>query len=439
MYVKPHSIDNTGTEYYLGFFRNYVGGHLSVLLINNKLSSSNFTIEAPGVGFYHSGIIAEGNEVSITLPPNLLTLSYNDHNKGIYIGTSSDTVTVIGQNQLSTTSDTFLSLPAVHRSSGVYVYFAVSVVRSTTRWGSSYQSSVLIVGTRNNTLMKLTVTQEVTVNIDINTTTLIPGRQYLVPINRLQTILLKSFNDLTSTKIVTNYPVSVFSGHECGNVPLHIGDCDHLVEQIPPTSEWGTIFYVAPLATRRSYTIKIIAEYNLTVVNICCNNNKTQYSLDNGDFFQKTMLRDYCTIKSSNRILVVQFSHVSSDDGVTGDSMMTLIPATIHYSDKFYSSTIQASQSFTHYVNIIVLAQYYQPDMIYLISGGVNKSLDTQEWVPIRVNNVTEAYAAQFNVSESHFRIFHSDREALMSTIVYGFANNESYGHPGEFFARGRH
>ena len=415
----------------MGFFRNYVGGSLSVLLVNNEASEAYYFIQAPGIGYYHNGTITGRSEVRVSLPSSLLTLSYNDHNKGIYIGTSSDTVTVIGQNQLSTTSDTFLSLPVVHLSSGVYVYFAVSVVRSTTGWGSSYQSSVLIVGTNNNTLVKLTVTQEVTINIGINTTALIPGRQYLVPINRLQTILLKSFNDLTSTKIVTNYPVSVFSGHECGNVPLHIGDCDHLVEQIPPTSEWGTIFYVAPLATRRSYTVKIIAQHSLTVVDIHCNNNKTQYSLDNGDFFQKTMLRDYCTIKSSNRILVVQFSHVSSDDGVTGDSMMTLIPATIHYSDKFYSSTIQASQSFTHYVNIIVLAQYYQPDMIYLMSGGGINSLETHQWVPIVVNNVTEVYATEIRISEGIVEINYSKQEAAMTTIIYGFASIESYGHPG--------
>ena len=420
-----------GTDYYLGFFQNYVDGKLSVLFANNELATVHYFIQAPGVGYYYNGTITGREEVSINLPSSLLTLTYNDRNKGIYIGTSSHSMTVIGQNQLFGTSDTFLSQPVVHLSSGEYVYFAVSVVRSTIGWDSSYQSSILIVGTRNNTLMKLTVTQEVTINVDTNLTTLNPVRQYLIPINRLQTILLKSFNDLTSTKVVTNYPVSVFSGHECGTVPVHPGHCDHLVEQIPPTSEWGTIFYVAPLATRRSYTIKIIAEHSSTFVDVYCNNNKTRYFLDNGDVFQKTLLRDYCTIKSNNRILVVQFSHVSSDDGVIGDSMMTLIPATIQYSDKFYSSTIQTSQSFTHYVNIIVLTQYYQPDKIYLISGGVNKSLETQQWVPIVVNNFTEAYATEISISEGIIGIIHSKQEAAMTTIIYGFDYFESYGHPG--------
>ena len=279
--------------------------------------------------------------------------------------------------------------------------------------------------------MKLTVIQQVTINMNSNTTNLVPGRQYLLYINRLQTILLKSFYDLSSSEIITNYPVSVFSGHECGNVPLHIGDCDHLVEQIPPATEWGTVFYVTPLATRRSYTV---AERNLTIVDVYCSNNKTSYTLGKHDFFTMTFLRKYCAIKANNRIMVVQFSHVSSDDGVTGDSMMTLIPAAFQYSDDFYTTTMRnPSQRYTHYINIIVLAQYYQPDMIFLISGGVNRSLDTLQWVPIVVNNVTEAYATQVTVSEGTTGVIHSSRGALMMTIVYGFASIDSYGHPGGF------
>ena len=134
-------------------------------------------------------------------------------------------------------------------------------------------------------------------------------------------------------------------------------------------------------------------------------------------------------------ILVVQFSHVSSDDGVTGDSMMTLIPATFHYSDKIYTTTIRnPSQRYTHFINIIVLAQYYQPHMICILAGGVNMSLDTQQWAPIVVSNVTEAYATQVRVSEGFTGIVHSNREALMTTIMYGFASIDSYGHPGGIY-----
>jgi len=69
--------------------------------------------------------------------------------------------------------------------------------------------------------------------------------------------------------------------------------------------------------------------------------------------------------------------------------------------------------------------------MIYLISGGVNKSLDTQKWVPIKINSGTEAYATKVTISEGVVEVIHSITSALMTTIVYGFAQAVGYGHLG--------
>ena len=70
-------------------------------------------------------------------------------------------------------------------------------------------------------------------------------------------------------------------------------------------------------------------------------------------------------------MLVGQFSHA----GGTGDPMMIVLPATIHYADKFDVSTIRnpSRSGYIHYVNIIVMSQYYQPEMIYMIENGINK------------------------------------------------------------------
>ena len=393
----------------------------------------NYSIEAPGVGYYTSGNVTSDNEVIIHLPTTLIASSHNDQDKGIHLMTSSDRVTVIGQNVAGDSSDTFLSLPIMILCTDEYVHYGISVpTRSNLLHGY-----ILVVGTEDNTVMKLTVTQPVTISVSNSTVNLTAGTQYLFVINRLQTVLIKSVDDLTGTKIVTDKPVSVMSGHQCGNVPLNVNGCDHLIEQVPPTTLWGRVYYTAPLATRRSYTIKVLAAYNSTVVDIYCNNAKESYNISEGQSVSKTLsLQEYCAINCSKEVLVVQFSHGFSNDNDgdrIGDPMMTLIPATNQYSNKFQFSTLQGQSDFTHYINIIVLAQYFRPDMIYLISGGVNRSLNTTQWAPIMVNNVTKAYGTHMIVSEGVAEIFDQDINFRLFLIIYGFAFANGYGHPGGY------
>lgn len=125
-------------------------------------------------------------------------------------------------------------------------------------------SSILIIGTEYGTSVKLVVIQSVKINAF--KTTLIPGNQYSFTIDRLETVYIRSFDDLTGTKIIIDKPVSVFSGHGCGNVPWNIKYSNYLIEQIPPTALWGKVHYVAPLVNKTSYTIKILAAYNFTIL-----------------------------------------------------------------------------------------------------------------------------------------------------------------------------
>ena len=418
--------------YYLGFYANAIlnASDISILLITSETQPVQYFVEAPGVGYYRNGIISAGDEVILNLSSSIEVSSIHHQMHGIYLATSSDKVTVIGQNLYPHTSDSFFALPLIELGDA-YVHYGIS---SQNRF---LLSSILIVGTENSTIMKLTVTQLVNIDVGNNITTLIPGIQYSFVINRLQTVYIASLEDLSGTKIVTDKPVSVFSGHQCSNVPQNVGACDHLIEQIPPTALWGKVYYIVPLASKSSYTIKILAAYNSTIVNVYCNNTMESYTINEGEFINRTaQTNEYCAIYSNKEVLVVQFSHGGEEDNNYGDPMMTLIPAANQYLSKFDFSTIRNPKrsGFDHYVNIIVKEQYYQPNMIYLIAGGVNGSLVTQQWVPIQVNNITEAYATQVNIVEGVTQIFHNDASAQMMTIIYGFNDYEAYGHIGGLY-----
>ena len=421
---------------YLGFFANNDpdGGVLSILLISSDTQQVQYSLEAPGVGYYRNGTISAGDEVILNLPHSIVVSSFYHRNHGIYLATSSNKVIVIGQNLDRHSSDSYFALPITELDDvNHYVYYGISVPRSGVHSSLNY-SSILIVGTENNTLMNLTVTQSVNIGVGSTFTNVIHGRQYSFVINRLQTVYIGSLEDLSGTKIVTDKPVSVFSGHQCGNVPWKIKYRSHLIEQIPPTALWGNVHYIAPLANKTSYTVKVLAAYNSTVVNIYCNNTMMLYTVNEAMFINRTLQRrEYCAIYSNKKVLVVQFNH---GDNSYGDPMMTLVPAENQYLDHFYFSTIRNPlvSGYNHYVNIIVMEQYYQPNMIYLITGGVNRSLDTQQWVPIQVNSTTEAYTTQVNISEGVTQIFHTNASAQMMTTVYGLNINDAYGHIGGSF-----
>ena len=417
----------------MGFFQTvYYNPDISIMLITSETQPVQYSMEAPGVGYYRNGTITAGNEVILNLPSSIQVSSVYHQNNGIYLTTSSDNVTVIGQSLYDGSSDSFFALPLIELSDE-YVYYGISVPRFSLS-PYPYNSLILIVGTENNTMMELTVTQSVNISAGNTITTLTPGIEYSFVINRLQTVYIGSPEDLSGTKIVTNKPVSVFSGHECANVPHDVVACDHLIEQIPPTALWGKVFYIIPLASKTSYTVKALAAYNSTIINVYCNNIMESYTINEGEFISRTSrTNEYCAIYSNKELLVVQLSHGAREDNGNGDPMMTFIPDANQYLNKFDFSTIRNPREpgFNHYVNIIVKERYYQPNMIYLIAGGVNRSLDTQQWVPIEVNNITEAYATQVNISEGVTQIFHTDASAQMMTIVYGFNVVDAYGHIG--------
>ena len=424
-------------QYYLGFFTNYpfVDGNVSILLTTTETQPVQYSIEAPGVGYYYNGTVSVDDEVILNLPKSVEVETIYDQEKGIYLTTSSDSVTVIGKNQRSFTTETFFAFPVIQLDD-VYVYYGVSV-RRTVAHSATVHSTILIVGTDSNTMMKLTVTQYVNISVGNTVAYLTPGREYSFVINRLQTIYIESLEDLSGTKIVTDKPVSVFSGHQCGNVPWNVTACSYLVEQIPPTTLWGEIFYTAPLANKRSYTIKVLATYNFTNVSVYCNNLTELYTLNEGEFIDKILqIYDYCAIYSSKKVLVAQLSHGGDEDNSYGDPMMTLVPAANQYLNNFDFSTIRnpSDSGYDHYVNIIVKEQYYQPNMIYLIAGGVSRSLATQQWVPIVVTNIIEAYATQVSIPEGVVQVFHTNPAAEMMAIVYGFARHDGYGHIGGIF-----
>ena len=90
--------------------------------------------------------------------------------------------------------------------------------------------------------------------------TITAGTPFSITLHRMQTFLFEALAvDITGTSIVSNKPLNVVSGHECGNVPKNVAYCEHLTEQIPPTVTWGRQFLLTPYSGRSGQYYKILA------------------------------------------------------------------------------------------------------------------------------------------------------------------------------------
>lgn len=408
------------SDYYLGYFKNSGSNNkISILLVTSESQPVSYFVEAPTVNYNHSGTFKANNGTIVNLPDDVVVSKCTDsQDKGIYVNISTDRVTVIGQNENPYNSDTFLALPVTNipNDTEAFIYYAMSVSGNTV----AFNSMMVIVGIEDNTTIKVIPTQQ------------IDAKCHTPPvIDKLQTILIESDEDLTGTKVVTNHQVSVFSGHQ--NSKLKSENSNHLAEQIPSTNFWGKEHYTVPFGTK-SYTIKVLAAFNFTNVTFYCNSTiEKSYIINEGESKNLSYSdQEYCAVYSNETVLVAQFGHGQQKvlANIETGPIMTLVPATNQYLNKLDFSTLRNSDGYKHYLNIVVMTEYYQPNLMFLIVNGENVSLESQDWVPIKVNNITKVYATRIAIREGVAQLFHLNTNASMTAIVYGFAERKSYGHP---------
>ena len=421
------NVGATLNEFYFGFFRNF--GETPPLTYYITLTTTesepvHYSIEIPGLGYSDNGTIQ--NWLPITFPQEVVVSSINDRDHGIYLKTSSDNVNVAGFNHHTQSADSFRVSPLTRLKVEQYSYFAISIDETQS---GVFKHSILIVGNEDNTTMELTVTQPVEINVDGNATALVPDTQYTFLIDRLQTVFIASVDDLTGSNIVTDKPVSVFSGHEAAK-GLGGSDLDHVVEQVPPTALWDTVHYFASLANDHPDTIRILAAEDSTKVDLYCDNTLVTYFVNEGRSVYTTIPSTfYCAIYSTKKVLVAQFGHQNINEGYSGP-LMIVIPGASYYSNRLEFATNPIADFDNDYFNLIVLKEYYQPERIWLLASSLTQQLSDADWVPIIVDNVTTAYGLQYPIGNYRpLVIVHTNPAALMTASVYGFNVYSGYGH----------
>ena len=229
------ALDSAGQEFWLAFTENFNGFSDLLLYITSDEDTAGM-VEVPGLGFTTPFEVDAGTVTTVVVPQLAsLRQSNSDANvaRAVHV-TADDDVTVYGLNNLRGTTGAFLGLP-VDTLGTDYRVLAYP----------SHGQQVGVVATANDT-PRVTVTPFVASELHpagVPYTEVIDVGEVFVPAP-------PNFDPGASgARIQSDKPVAVFSGNDCAEIPHLIRFCDHVVEQLTPTSTWGRRFITTPLAS----------------------------------------------------------------------------------------------------------------------------------------------------------------------------------------------
>ena len=396
-----------------------------------------------------SGIVPALSELEVTIPLEymLRTSRHAERHKGIHVVTNDSEVSIVAIASNRITS--FTGSTSAYRifpyqevaGTAQYEYFAISIGAVS---GQGLLSEFLLVGNENDTTITIFPTNE-TGSLHLPRDAqdgdamieVIPGDGHSVILNQLQTLLVTKTVDLTGTRIVSNKPITVLSGHECGNVPHDVPKCDHVGIHVRPTSDWGKNFLLIPFLGRPSgQWIKIVVAEDNTLISRTCSGSLSSEMLfpSPGDsYFFKTTPFMSCYVQSNKPLLVAQLSQGGTLDGI-GDPAMLLISPIEQYVNRVSLLALNADLFSHSYITITTSGDHFGPANVLLdgmpVIGDWNIVISQQSYII--------GYGCRLQVSPGHHTVEHTNDDGRLSVVVYGFDNElrHAYGYSGSVSSR---
>ena len=356
--------------------------------------------------------------------------SRTDREKGIIVSTglcSKISVFVAGDGSDRRTAGVYQSYPTWGYPVNKYVYYAIST-------GSNIVdsfSTLLLVSANNDTIITITPTDNITIPHDLSptgiNTTITSGNSVTIQLDYLHTFIIDSTNDLTGSKVVSNKPIAVYSGHTCGEAPTPgTFACDFLGEQIPPSVSWGNSFLVSPFSTKKSgYLLKFVSSQQNTNINISCQSNiKYEISSLQEDATASQLIsgRKICYIYANNPILVAQFSLGQLFNLVGGfapsDLAVVIVPPFQHYVTSTVFPAINILSS-TKHMNLAVISSDFNSSQVLLNSI----SLGSETWSTINSDNggsIVGYVLAGYSLSSNINNVNYEDPNARLCPLIFG-------------------
>ena len=401
------------------------------MIVLTKISSPvQFNISSL-TGYDYTGTTTANAATFVTIPSSLQVResSYGYRHLGLHVTSSpSQPISVVMVGYRNHAYSTYLALPCHEQPTDEYVYYGIS---HEAKYINLY-GQILLVGCRDNTTVTITPTQNIQLPLDIQQhdsviVNVTSGSNYTGTLHALQTLLIAAeLVDLSGTKIVSNYPLTVIGGHQGTNVPVNFWASEPIATQVPPTINWGTQFLLAPLQNRSNgQRFKLITSTNNTQVNITCKQKSTSIVLAlSGDILTYDSDHNtFCYVQCSQPCYIAElaFGHGYQDSGY-GDPLLMTVPPLRQYPHSVIFTTLPEMP--TNFYSIAVPADTYFNGTV-IINGVLTKLT----WTSIYNSNGTISGYGYTTSANGNYTISHSNPNGKIYVSVYGFHYSGGYGY----------
>lgn len=420
--TKTNAQSTVGKDFWVTFLPNYDGSDINLSLIATGSSPCSGTILNPNTNWSTEFEVSVGTTTIIDIPLNeAYSHNYSDCilNTGLHI-TSTDSISLYASNFMEHSFDVTDVLPISSMGSNyiIQTYPNDAGKNMTVSPGPNLRSlaqgctEFSVVATENNTTINITLT----CNSDNGH---YANQPFSVTLNAGQCYQVKSITDGdfsgSQISVSGNKKVAVFAGNSCANVPSNCAHCDHIVEQMLPTSCWGTRFVVTGSSMRSFDVVRVTSLNNNCQIFI----NNTLVSTINEKQtyqFEITSNNPSLYLETSEPAMVYLYFSGDGCGGINGDPSMVMISPIEQRMDNITFSTFNSGASQYHFVNVITNTDEVSN---MLLDGNSIAS----EFQPVNGNS-TYSFA---RVSIEHGSHTLSTTGDGFVAHVYGLGERESY------------
>lgn len=386
------------------------------LYISAIQANAKVTVRVPPLNFKKETTVKNGETVTISLPITVEMYGSKKSPNTVRIDASAD-VTVTSFNFKLYTADTSVVYPITEWGKEYYIF-----TPSGTPYGSFKEFSVTN-GKEKNII-------EICPRGPIK----FQGRVYfkesplVIELQPYESVQLQSTYELSGTRVASQHPVAVFTGHTC---TWRFSKCNHVYEQLLPVSKWGSNFIVPPLSYQRRYDSVYLQASQPTQVTVQYGNRKDILKLIRGQITEiKLRNPNTLSIQANHGIQVLMlFNGVKTWRTIYDPFLMTILPT-----DRFCSSySMEAQDGFTNQALIVAKTSVTAELRI----DGAKLPRDVQ-WKTVTGTDFSWAMMSSYKKNSGSTRKTISSSGSGFGLYSIGISYMNGYGAPGQCIQPGK-